>query len=225
MSLIAALSGSVLLLQSLGADLARAEESRLQACIDRIETSPEDAYEDGLAWTHEGNRPGARQCTALALIGMGSYESGANRLTQLARSSDGGSMEQRAVYLSQAGHAWMQAGVPEAAAQSFTDALKLAPGTVDLLLDRATAYIVTANWDEALSDLDLVLANAPGDVIGHQLRAEVHLNRNSLALAKQDVDAALAGDPTNIDTLLVRGRVREAIRLAEDDGEVVVISQ
>lgn len=225
MSLIAALSGSVLLLQTLGSDLARAEEDRLEACVAKIEVSAEEAYEDGLAWTQEGNRPGARQCTALALIGLGSYETGANRLTQLARSSDGGSMEQRALYLTQAGHAWMQAGLPEAAARSFTDALNLAPGTPDLLLDRATAYIVTGNWDEALADLDLLLANVPGDVTGHQLRAEVHLNKNNLALAKQDVDAALAGDPTNIDTLLVRGRVREAIRIAEDDGAVVVISQ
>lgn len=225
MSLIAALTGSVLLLQTLGADLARVEEERLEACVAKIEVSPEDAYEDGLAWTFEGNRPGARQCVALAQIGMGNYETGANRLMQLARSTDGGSMEQRAVYLSQAGHAWLQADATDAAILSFTEALKLAPGAVELLLDRAAAYIVSEKWDEALADLDLALINAPGDVVGHQLRAEVHLHKKNLTAAKKDVDAALAADPTNIDTLLVRGRVREAIRLAEDDGDVVVVSQ
>ncbi|MFN7180333.1 tetratricopeptide repeat protein [Hyphomonas sp.] len=225
MSLIAALTGSVLLLQTLGADLARAEEDRLEACIAKIEVSAEEAYEDGLAWTHEGNRPGARQCTALALIALGNYDTGANRLTQLARSTDGGTMEQRAVYLSQAGHAWLQADAPETAVVAFTEALKLAPGTVDLLIDRAAANIVLEKWDEALADLDLVLSGLPDDVTSRQLRAEVHLNKKNLAAAKKDVDAALAADPKNIDTLLVRGRVREAIRIAEDDGELVVVSQ
>lgn len=225
MSMIAALAGTVLLLQSIGAELALAEADRLEACVAKIEVDPEEAYEDGLAWSHEGNRPGARQCTALALIALGNFETGADRLTKLAKSSDAGSMEQRALYLTQAGHAWMQAGAPDAAIVSFSDALNLAPGTADLLLDRATAYVVVEEWDKALADLDLLLANLPGDAIGHQLRAEVHLNKSSYDLAMKDINASLATDPTNIDTLLVRGRVREAIRIAEDDGVVELIAE
>lgn len=218
MSLIAFAAGAALMMQSAGAEIAKAEEARLEACVDKIETDPENAYEDGLAWSAEGNRPGARQCTALALIALGSLESGAQRLQALATAPDGGSMEQRALYLSQAGHAWLQAGAAEAAISNFSDALRLAPGTADLLLDRATAYIITENWDEALSDLDLVLANSPGLAAGHQLRAEVHLNKKSYDLAMRDVEAAMSADPKNIDTLLVRGRVREAIRISEKDG-------
>jgi Tfp pilus assembly protein PilF len=89
---------------------------------------------------------------------------------------------------------------------------------VDLLLDRASAYILTEEWDKALSDLDLALANSPGFGPAHQLRAEVYLNKKSYDLAMRDVESAMAADPKNIDTLLVRGRVREAIRLAEQDG-------
>lgn len=225
MSMIAALAGSVLLFQSMGAELALAEADRLEACVAKIEVDPEEAYEDGLAWSYEGNRPAARQCTALALIALGNFETGADRLTKLAKSSDAGSMEQRALYLTQAGHAWMQAGAPDAAIVSFTDALNLAPGTADLLLDRATAYVVVEEWDKALSDLDLLLANLPGDALGHQLRAEVHLNKNNYELAMKDVNASLAADPKNIDTLLVRGRVREAIRIAEDEGVVQLIAE
>lgn len=225
MSMIAALAGTVLLLQSMGAELALAEADRLEACVAKIEVDPEEAYEDALAWSHEGNRPGARQCTALALIALGNFETGADRLTKLAKSSDAGSMEQRALYLTQAGHAWMQAGAPDAAIVSFSDALNLAPGTADLLLDRATAYVVVEEWDKALTDLDLLLANLPGDAIGHQLRAEVHLNKSRYDLAMKDINASLATDPTNIDTLLVRGRVREAIRIAEDDGVVELIAE
>ena len=218
MSLIALAAGTVLMMQTAGAELAKAEDARLKACVEKIETDPDNAYEDGLAWSAEGNRPGARQCTALALIALGNHETGAQRLQALATAPDGGTMEQRALYLSQAGHAWLQAGAPEAAVSAFSEALKLAPGTVDLLLDRAAAYIITEEWDEALSDLDLALANAPGLAAGHQLRAEVHLNKKSYDLAMRDVKDAMAADPENIDTLLVRGRVREAIRIAEEDG-------
>jgi len=223
MSLIALAAGSLLMLQSTSADLARAETARLEACVAKIESDPEEAYEDGLAWTFEGNRPGARQCTALALIALERYEIGADRLEQLATSTDGGSMEQRALYLSQAGQAWMMAGAPDMAVVSFTDALSFAPGTLDLLLDRASANILLEEWDEALSDLDLALANSPGFASAHQLRAEVHLNKKNYDLAMRDVDAAMAADPKNIDTLLVRGRLREAIRLAEQDGAVATL--
>jgi len=34
----------------------------------------------------------------------------------------------------------------------------------------------------------------------------------------------MAADPKNIDTLLVRGRVREAIRLAAEDGAVSTVN-
>lgn len=215
MSLIAmvAAGAALFLQQSIAAELAAAEAERLEACVAKIETAPEDAYEDGLAWTFEGNRPGARQCTALALIALGNVEEGAVRLENLATSSDGGSMEQRAVYLSQAGNAWLQIGAAEAATTSFSEALKLAPNETDLLLDRATSYMLIDKWDEALADLDTAIANAPGDAIAHQMRAEVHLNQDALDLAMKDVETSMAADPTNIDTLLVRGRVREAARL------------
>ena len=218
MSLIAFAAGTVLMMQSAGAELAKAEEARLQACVAKIETDPENAYEDGLAWSYEGNRPGARQCTALALIALGNYETGAERLESLPTSTDGGSMEQRAIYLSQAGQASIMAGAPEVAVVSFTDALTMAPGKMDLLLDRASAYILIEEWDKALSDLDLALANSPGFGPAHQLRAEVYLNKKSYDLAMRDVESAMAADPKNIDTLLVRGRVREAIRVAAEDG-------
>lgn len=223
MSLIAFAAGTALMLQSAGAEIAKAEQARLEACVEKIETDPENAYEDGLAWTFEGNRPGARQCTALALIALGNYETGAHRLESLAAASDAGTMEQRAVYLSQAGQAWIMAGAPENAVISFSEALRLAPGTQDLLLDRASAHMMSEDWDKALSDLDQAVANAPGDGPAHQLRAEVHLNKKSLDLAMRDVEAAMAADPKNIDTLLVRGRVREAMRLAAEDGKVAVI--
>ncbi len=210
--------------QSAGEKLAAAEQTRLEECVAKIETDPEEAYEDGLAWTYAGNRPGARQCTALALIALDQPEEGATRLQQLANSSDGGTMEQRAIYLTQAGHAWIQADAPDSAVVSFTNALKLLPGTTDVLIDRAAAYLLLDEHKKAIADLDRALANAPGRGDAYQLRAEALLLKGDLDKAMLDVEAAMDADPKNIDTLVLRGRVREAMRVREDEGPIERVS-
>ncbi len=215
MSILAAAAISVALLQNVGADIAAREATRLDACIARIDVDAEEAYEDALAWSFEGNRPGARQCVALALIALGQEDEGAARLEELANASDGGTMEQRALYLTQAGNAWLVAGAPEAAVVTLTNALKIMPNEPNLLVDRASAQILLGKWPEAIKDLDKALEALPGLAAAHQLRAEARLNMNDLEPALADVKAAMAAEPDNIDTLVLRGRIREAIRLSE----------
>lgn len=215
MSILAAAAISVALLQNVGADIAAREATRLDACIARIDVDAEEAYEDALAWSFEGNRPGARQCVALALIALGHEDEGAARLEELANASDGGTMEQRALYLTQAGNAWLVAGAPEAAVVTLTNALKIMPNEPNLLVDRAGAQILLGKWPEAIKDLDKALEALPGLAAAHQLRAEARLNMNDLEPALADVKAAMAAEPDNIDTLVLRGRIREAIRLSE----------
>ncbi|MBU1287968.1 MAG: tetratricopeptide repeat protein [Alphaproteobacteria bacterium] len=215
MSILAAAAISVALLQNIGADIAAREATRLDACIARIDVDAEEAYEDALAWSFEGNRPGARQCVALALIALGQEDEGAARLEELANASDGGTMEQRALYLTQAGNAWLVAGAPEAAVVTLTNALKIMPNEPNLLVDRASAQILLGKWPEAIKDLDKALEALPGLAAAHQLRAEARLNMNDLEPALADVKAAMAAEPDNIDTLVLRGRIREAIRLSE----------
>ena len=215
MSILALAVASLVLSQSASATIEAREADRLEACVAKIEVDPEEAYEDGLAWVYQGNRPGARQCTALALIALGRPDEGAARLEQLANSADGGTLEQRAEYLIQSGNAWLQAGAPEAAIVTFTNALKLKPGIPDLLVDRASANMMLGNWAEAKEDLDRAIELAPNMAIARQLRAEAHLNLDQLPLAMTDIEAALVADPENIDTLVLRGRIREAIRLSK----------
>ncbi|MCA8900864.1 MAG: hypothetical protein KDA53_06390 [Hyphomonas sp.] len=217
MSLIAA-TALLALMQSAGEKLAAAEADRLGACLERIERDPDGAYEDGLAWSFEGNRPGARQCTALALIALGHVQDGAERLVNLANSSDGGTMEQRAAYLSQAGNAFIEAGAAEQALTAFDGALKIAPDAPELLVDRAGAHLLLAQYDEAIDDLDGALARTPGMGPAYHLRGEAWLAKGYLEKAMDDVLAAMAADPENIDTLVLRGRVREAQRLEIESG-------
>jgi len=218
MPLLTAAAFSLALLQSTGERLATAEQDRLEACLEKIETDPEDAYEDGLAWTYQGNRPGARQCTAMALIALGHAAEGADRLQSLANATDGGTLEQRAAYLSQAGNAWIQAENPDAALEAFTGALKIAPDAPELLLDRASAHMLLTQYDEAIEDLDSVILRVPGHGDALQMRGEAWLAKGDPDKAMADVLLAMEADPENVDTLVLRGRVREALRLQTEAG-------
>ena len=220
MSLIAA-AVSLALLQTAGEKLASAEQARLDACLARIQSDPENAYEDGLAWSFEGNRPGARQCTALALIALGHIEDGAARLVDLANASDGGTMEQRAAYLSQAGNAYIEADAPDQALTAFDGALKIAPDAPELLVDRASAQLLLTNYDKAIADLDNAISRTPKMGEAHMLRGQAWLAKGDLDKAMADVNAAMEADPENIDTLVLRGKVREALRVQDENGGAV----
>jgi tetratricopeptide (TPR) repeat protein len=213
MSLIALAFVSAAFAQTVGAEVVADEQARFAACAAKIETDAEAAYETALTWSHQGNRPAARHCLALSMIGIGRAGEGAGRLEQLANARDGGTLDARAVYLVQAGHAWIQAGAPDAAVVAFTNALKLNADAPDILVDRAGAYVLTENLDAATRDLDTALKQSPGFAPAHQLRARVRLEQGKPDLALEDVKAALTTEPTNIETLVLRGRVREAIRL------------
>ena len=211
--------------QSTGAQTDRLiEAQRLDACIAKLDADPEGAYEDGLAWVNEGGRPFARQCTALALVELGQAAEGAVRLEDLANADNGGSVAQRVIYLTQSGNAWLLAGAPEAALVTLNNAIKLSPTDPTLKADRAAAYMALGQWHSAERDLDIAARVRPYDTNILQMRAETRLQLNDLAGAEQDVNAAMALDDTEIPTLLLRGRVREALRLASDDAPIRSIS-
>jgi len=190
------------------------ESARLERCIATLETDPEAAYEDGLAWLGNGNRPKARHCVALALVELGHHAEAAARLEDLAGAPDAGSLEQRALYHAQAGSAWLLGGFAGPAATAFDNALKLQPGDAGLMLDRAAANVLGENWDAAIADLDVVLEERPGDGDALTLRAKAYLGEERFDEALADVEAARVADPEAIDLLVLRGDIREAQRLS-----------
>lgn len=216
-------SASTYLLVAMGQSAAgtagRVEEHRrLEACIAKIKDDPAEAYEDGLAWVGEGGRPFARQCTALALVELGHEAEGAVRLEELANASNGGSLRQRVIYLTQSGNAWLLAGAPDAALVTLTNAIKLGPNDPNLRADRGAAYMELERWEEAADDLDFALGALRQDQNIWNMRAETRLQLGDIDGAEFDVGKAMELDPTHIPTLLLRGRVRQA-RQAEADEE------
>ncbi|MEO1188328.1 MAG: hypothetical protein AAFW60_04580 [Pseudomonadota bacterium] len=156
-------SGLLPVSQSALADIARAEQERLETCLVKVETAPSQAYEDSLLWLSSGNRPKARYCNAVALMAMDRLEEGAARLEALATAPDPIDIEDRRKYLTQAGNAWLAANYPEAAIVALTDALKLDADDPQIYKDRAAAYLAVERWVEGVDDLDTALVLAPND--------------------------------------------------------------
>jgi len=208
-------SGILPISQSALADIARAEQDRLDSCLEKVETAPSEAYEDSLAWLSSGNRPKARYCNAIALIGMERLEEGAARLEALATAPDAIEIEDRRQYLAQAGNTWLAANYPEAAIVALTDALKLKNDDPAIYKDRAAAYLAVQRWVEGVDDLTTALDLNPADAEALSLRARAYLATEDLNSAKSDMEQALVYDPENLDILVLRGEIREAIRLAQ----------
>lgn len=208
------LSGLLPFSQSASADIARAELERLQACIEKVETAPEEAFEDSLAWLGNGNRPKARYCNAIALLALDRLEEGAARLEALATAPDPIELDDRILYLAQAGNAWLAGNYPEAAITALSEAIKLEKDDADIFKDRAAAYLAVERWMDGVDDLNAALALAPQDAEALSLRARAHLATENLPAAKADMEEALSLEPENIDILVLRGDIREAIRLS-----------
>lgn len=195
---------------------ARDEQNRLSACIQNADSDALTAYEDSLAWLSNGNRPMARYCNAIALIALEEYEEGAARLEALATAPDAISLEDRARYMAQAGNAWLTAKRPEAAITALDEALKMRTTDAELYKDRSAAHIALEQWLPAIDDLDAAINIAPSDAEALAMRARANLGFEQLRDAKSDIEAAISLDTANIDFLVLRGDIREAIRLNEN---------
>jgi tetratricopeptide (TPR) repeat protein len=207
----------LLLLATAPAAFAQTEQERLEQCVTQIDRDAEVAYQDGLTWMAKGNRPAARHCTALALIALGQEAEGAARLEELANAPDAGSLEERGIYLAQSGNAWLLADMPDAAIVTLTNALKLLPNDGELYKDRARAYLKLGKLQEAGFDLDAAIQRAAGNAEAYRMRGYVLMKSNRLADAWKDVETAMRLAPKDIDVLVLRGDVREAMRVAGMD--------
>lgn len=201
-----------LLLAASPAAFAQTEQEKLEHCLDQIDKDAEVAYQDGLTWLSKGNRPAARQCTALALIALGQEAEGAHRLEELANAPDAGGIEERGVYLTQSGNAWLMAGMPDEAIVTLTNAMKLRPSDGELFKDRARAHVMLKHWKEAASDLDNAIQLSAADAEGYRLRGYSLMKLGRLDEAWQDVQAAQRLAPKDVNVLVLRGDVREAMR-------------
>ncbi len=182
-------------------------------CMTLARRVPGDGFESALAWAAQGGGAPAQHCAAVAQIELEDFRGAAVRLQETAESLSVEQAGLAAGLMGQAGQAWVMAGDLERAHVLQTAALKLAPDSVDLLVDRAVTRASAKNYWEAIDDLNLAAELAPDRADIFVYRASAYRYVDAADLALEDAGRALALDPDNIDALLERGILR---RLAGD---------
>jgi tetratricopeptide (TPR) repeat protein len=188
------------------------DQARLEACLNAIPVDAETAYEDALAWRHQGGGWPAEHCVSLALIALGQEAPGALRLREAALGAEMASDLSRAIMLGQSGEAFLTAEEYEQARISFEHALEFAPRDPGLLLGFGRTQLALEDYAGADISASAALAQeAFADA--YVLRAEARLLGGDIDAALEDIEAARTLDPENIDILVLRGRIVEARRL------------
>lgn len=198
---------------SLAADLTSEFDARHKTCLEAIAEDAQDAYELALQWQDEGGARRAKHCVAMALFALGHEDEAAYRLDTLAAGADGGSDETRAKHYAEAANFWLTTKDAEKAYASASAGLKLEYDHIDLRIIRARAYAMSGRYDYAETDLTSVLSLDPERADALRYRADARFNQDDIEGAQADVESALYLDPTSVETALLRGQIREFVRL------------
>jgi tetratricopeptide (TPR) repeat protein len=177
-------------------------------CLGLLRRDPDEALTFAESWEAAQGGEGARHCGALALLALNEPEKAAERLEALARNGTG-SATARAAIFSQAVQAWMMANQSGRAFGAATMGLTIAPGDLDLMLDRAVALGTLGRYAEALEDLARVLEADPDRAEAWVFRAASLRHMDRVEQAATAVDRALRLAPENAEALLERGIIRQ----------------
>jgi len=190
-------------------------DTQHEACLESIAVDAELAFEEALIWRGDGGGRRAKHCIAMALFALGQPDEAAHRLDLLAEAADGGSPAMRANFYSEASNFWLEAGEIERAFASADAGLKISYDHLDLRISRARAYAASGRYDFAETDLTSVLTLAPTRADALRYRADARWKQGELESALSDIETALDLDPESVETALLRGHIREDIRLGE----------
>lgn len=189
---------------------------RYRACMDKVQTHAEAAFDDAIAWEGLGGGYPARHCALAALVKIGHYGEAAQGLEKLADLVHADKAF-KAQLLMQSARAWIAADDPQHAAAVTDAALALSPQEPHILVVRAQAFALQGAYDQAVNDLSLIIDGPPGadktfvdaalgvDALVMRGAAYRQLDKTDLALT--DLDQALSLDPNHPEGLLERGIV------------------
>jgi len=183
-------------------------EQQYAACMVLVDKDPSAALESALEWERQRGGDAARHCQALAMIGIGRYDDAALLLENIAQTLPQVKAPLASEAFAQAAYAWRLAGKDELALHDLNEGLKLAPGNVELLLDRANLYGVSGMLFEALDDLNAASDLAPNRPDIYVFRASTYIDLEELELADDNLEKALALAPDFPEALLQRARLR-----------------
>jgi regulator of sirC expression with transglutaminase-like and TPR domain len=186
---------------------------KYQACMALSKSAPQKAFDNAINWHGLGGGDAANHCIAIALIGLGQFKESAERLEELALN-----VKQKADIkvglLAHAAQAWILADESIRAEEVLTAALKLAPRSALIMIDRAQARAGQTNFTGAIKDLNQAIKLDSHLADAFVFRASAYRQLNKLTKALIDAEEALRLQPKHPEGLLERGNLR---RLLHDD--------
>ena len=187
-------------------------------CLALISQDAETAYEEALAWRHQGGGWPAEHCVSLALMALDHPGPGAARLRAAAEGAHSATDMSRAIMFGQAGDGFLAASEYQSAFDAFVRGLAFAPDDSGLRRGAAQSALALGDMEAAEAAASLALeisANVEEQVEALRVRATARLERGALDGAAADVAAARMLAPEDIELLLLRGRINEARRGAD----------
>jgi len=184
------------------------QDAAYQDCLSLVRRNPEDGFSQAQLWQATGGGLPAQHCAALALVEMRHYGDAADRLEKLLPLAEKQAPHLTVALLDQAANAWLLAEQPQRAKQLLDIALKAAPETGDLLIDRALALAALNDYAAAKRDLDLAIRVDPTREDALALRASARRQTGDMTGALEDAETALAIQPRMPEALLERGILR-----------------
>jgi tetratricopeptide (TPR) repeat protein len=183
-------------------------KDRYDRCVELTKRNATSAIEQASGWYKAGGGAAALHCESLGLVALKRYPEAAEKLALAAHEGAVGSSPERAALMDQAGNAWLLAGKPDKADESFSAALAFAPQDEDVLADRARARGLRKDWAGAEADLSAVLSLDPNRADALVLRASALHAEGRKADARADIEHALDLDPDYPEALLERGNMK-----------------
>lgn len=190
-------------------------DQKHKACLEQIAVDADTAYEDAMIWRGDGGGRRARHCEAMALFALGHKEEAAHRLDQLGGMVGQLSPAMRKNYYLEAANFWLMAQETNKAYDSASAGLEIDEQDGQLRIARARVYALLNRYKDSETDLTSALAYNPSDADALRYRADARHKQGKLDLAKSDIDRAMRLAPTSVETALIRGQIREAIRLRD----------
>jgi tetratricopeptide (TPR) repeat protein len=185
--------------------MTTSEGLQYDTCLERARKDPANAFEDALTWAARGGGDGAQHCAAVALVNMGHFEDAGDRLERLAQQMRTSPPALRAEVLAQSARAWLDGDEIEHAHAVIGAAIELAPRNAELYVDRAEILAAARNYWEAIDDLNKALDLDPNRVDALIFRASAYRFVDTIDLAFEDADRAVALAPTMAEAWLEHG--------------------
>ena len=180
-----------------------------QACIDRIEKSPEQGRLAALRWISDGGGEPAIYCAAVGDLAMDLPRLAGGRLEFLAEKNRSKDPYLSARLYIQAAQAWSTGKEDERALAAIEAADRMAPEADEVKLLAAPIYAEAGRWGLVKRMLDEVDATGDLNAAALVLRGRAKFELADHEAAAKDLQAALNMDPQNVDGLILRGELAQ----------------